>query len=399
MLKEFSWSKQRRLFQICFLTSNILIIGCYVTWTSLIDSKYSNPFTSLKFEKQEKLILLWNSPHRIEAAAFGTGRQAFLDADCPVADCSIVANSSTVWNQTIQSDFRFLEQFDAVLFSVHELWISSLPPRRYRRPTKQRFVLLTQESPQSMGYFKPGAFDNFFNWTMSYRRDSDVQLLYGRIKPLSNANSTRSQQTENGLVPQRHYNKTKKVAWMVSHCKTFSKREEYVDKLKEFIPVDIYGRCGNLTCKRNASHWLSDPSCYVQLAKEYKFYLSFENSLCQDYVTEKFFSILEYDLVPIVMGGADYESIAPPNSYIDTARFQSPSELADYLWYLDSNNEEYEKYFDWKRLYSVEAGVEQMSRHAFCDLCAKLHQPEEEASKVYTSLVSQWSAKTQCVNP
>ena len=60
------------------------------------------------------------------------------------------------------------------------------------------------------------------------------------------------------------------------------------------------------------------------LERDYKFYLAFENSLCRDYVTEKFFNALLFSTVPIVYGGADYEAIgAPPNSYIDVRNFTS----------------------------------------------------------------------------
>ena len=44
----------------------------------------------------------------------------------------------------------------------------------------------------------------------------------------------------------------------------------------------------------------------------YKFYLSFENSFCTGYVTEKFYKALELDIIPVVMGGADYKARAPP---------------------------------------------------------------------------------------
>jgi len=50
---------------------------------------------------------------------------------------------------------------------------------------------------------------------------------------------------------------------------------------------------------------------------------SFENSLCKDYVTEKFFKVFEHDMVPIVFGHADYSKIAPPKSYIKVEDFKS----------------------------------------------------------------------------
>ena len=64
------------------------------------------------------------------------------------------------------------------------------------------------------------------------------------------------------------------------------------------------------------------------LESKYKFYLSFENAVCKDYVTEKFFKVLNYDIVPVVLGGADYSKLAPEKSYIDARDFKSIADLA-----------------------------------------------------------------------
>ena len=42
------------------------------------------------------------------------------------------------------------------------------------------------------------------------------------------------------------------------------------------------------------------------ILKNYMFYFSFENSLCLDYVTEKFFEMLKYNMVPVVYASANY---------------------------------------------------------------------------------------------
>ena len=58
--------------------------------------------------------------------------------------------------------------------------------------------------------------------------------------------------------------------------------------------------------------------------RDYKFYLAFENSLCRDYVTEKFYNPLLYSTVPVVYSGADYETIkAPRHSFIDVRNFSN----------------------------------------------------------------------------
>ena len=39
--------------------------------------------------------------------------------------------------------------------------------------------------------------------------------------------------------------------------------------------------------------------CDEKLVQGYKFYLSFENNLCQDYVTEKFWNAMRRNVVPV----------------------------------------------------------------------------------------------------
>lgn len=403
---------------LALVTANVLIIAACLwipadwisySWSSPADAAAQFDYSNFTLDDAEllmhhfnneswKKILLWNSPERIEAAAFGTGHQAFVDAKCPVSDCYLMADSKLVTEQIQNENYRLLETFDAVIINVHELWLTTLLPDAYRRPQNQRLIFFTQESPDSSKTLDVTKLDNVFNWTMTYQHDSDVRLLYGRVRPNEQQplNITSSQQVQQNI----RNNKTGKVAWMVSHCPTFSHREDYVAQLSKFIPVDIYGNCGKLKCPRDENNWLSDPGCYVHLAARYKFYLSFENSICTDYVTEKFFNILNYDIVPVVMGGANYSAIAPPHSFIDALQFDGPKELADYLMKLDREDGLYGEYFKWKNSFTVEAGVEQMARHAFCDLCAKLHKSDvenkEEQRKFYSSLVPFFGREARC---
>ena len=96
--------------------------------------------------------------------------------------------------------------------------------------------------------------------------------------------------------------KKKLAGWIVSHCKTHSRREDYVKTLQKHLPVDVYGACGPFKCGRK-----KDNECFENISSKYKFYLAFENALCQDYVTEKMFRYLEADFVLVVRGGAAYE--------------------------------------------------------------------------------------------
>lgn len=132
--------------------------------------------------------------------------------------------------------------------------------------------------------------------------------------------------------------KTKNVIWVVSNCAWY--RRYFVDKLKNFIDVDVYGKCGSKNC--------SYLECDRLYNSTYKFYLSLENSICPDYVTEKVFKTLRLNIIPVVVNGANMTHILPPKSYIDANEFESVEKLAEYLHYLSANPEEYVKYFWWK---------------------------------------------------
>ena len=47
--------------------------------------------------------------------------------------------------------------------------------------------------------------------------------------------------------------------------------------------------------------FVNKPSMFSDL-ETFRFYLSFENALCEDYITEKFFTLLKSNIVPVVMG-------------------------------------------------------------------------------------------------
>ena len=45
--------------------------------------------------------------------------------------------------------------------------------------------------------------------------------------------------------------------------------------MSKLMNIDVYGKCGTLQCPKK------DITCYINMNQTYKFYLSFENSLCE----------------------------------------------------------------------------------------------------------------------
>jgi Glycosyltransferase family 10 (fucosyltransferase) C-term len=171
------------------------------------------------------------------------------------------------------------------------------------------------------------------------------------------------QHEDHEQVIQKLRNKKKQVAWFVSNCHSYSGREQYVKELQKYINVDIYGECGPLKCA-NKTH---RNDCLPMLATDYKFYLALENSLCLDYVTEKFYSALTSLVIPIVNGPVDYSQFAPEGSFIHIRHFESAKHLAQHLNYLDSNQTAFEQYFEWRRFYVPKR------TSGWCQLCGMLN--------------------------
>jgi glycoprotein 3-alpha-L-fucosyltransferase len=147
--------------------------------------------------------------------------------------------------------------------------------KQYPNRTESPIVVWYQlESP--MNVWSP----DLANWTATYRRDSTLNAPYYKFASYENAELIK-RSTRNYAL-----GKTKKVAWFVSNCQAVNGRMNYANELAKYIDVDIYGKCGKLRCSRKQH----DDKCVKLLNKDYKFYLSFENSHCKDYITEKFFA-------------------------------------------------------------------------------------------------------------
>lgn len=216
-----------------------------------------------------------------------------------------------------------------------------------------------------------------FNFTASYRSESDFASIYWTDSQLYwSENEDKNKEFVD--VYSTKSNPDKFAALSVSNCHSRSGREQLIEELKRYIPVDIFGSCGPFKCPnepivKNAT--FTDTKCREYIANEYKFYLAFENSLCQGYITEKLFDTLKYPIVPVVFGLGNYEFYIPKSGYINALDFKSPKDLADYLVYLDHNKTAYNSYFTWKK-YLKKDSRNLIGGGYLCEMCIKLHLEE-----------------------
>lgn len=89
------------------------------------------------------------------------------------------------------------------------------------------------------------------------------------------------------------------AVWFVTNCRSMAGRVEMMNKLQEYMHVDKYGNCGNMTCGVSETDERPedvDEYCRAIASQQYKFYFALENSLCLDYVSERLLlKILNYD--------------------------------------------------------------------------------------------------------
>lgn len=281
----------------------------------------------------------------------------------------------------ITYDREVLHRSDAVMFYGRDLNLADMPQIRAQQ---QKWVYWSLEPPtHTVGNFLTHL-NNAFNWTQTYRHDSDFLDLYGKVNRLN-----KSVPYSTNSLRKRWKNKDIMAVWPVSSCRTPGKRHEYVQILQKYIRVDIYGNCGNHSCPRDYEY-----SCHLMFQDRYFFYLSFENSICDDYVTEKLYITLLHDLIPVVLGGANYSAVAPPGSFINALSFKTPKDLADHLIAVAKDFKLYQSYFAWRGDYEAQ----RLRGYKFCDLCRSLYSASFRVTTVYTNILQWWNMSSHCRN-
>ncbi|KAF2360628.1 Glycosyl transferase family 10, partial [Trinorchestia longiramus] len=219
-----------------------------------------------------KTILVWNNGYGSNSEGLPDGDEHELErVRCPQPNCVVMSREKKKLPDHL---------YDAIIFHFRATTLDDLPKSR---ADNQRWIFRESE-PASYIFQYPHKYDGMFNWTYTYRNDSDVVMSPFRVIPKTPAELAQPP----SALEMRPLPKPRMAAWFVSNCNAHSGRDRIVKQLQKFIDVDIYGKCGTLKCGRE-----NEVACRRMLEENYKFYLAFENSLCKDYVTEKLFETLK----------------------------------------------------------------------------------------------------------
>ena len=189
-----------------------------------------------------------------------------------------------------------------------------------------------------------------------------------------------------GGSSSRHRRKRKRRAsavFVARNCRSKNGREAAIQKLSKLLRggVDRPGQCLNSVAW--PSNCEASPGGKAKkkgkcgkhaVLRRYPFYLAFENSDEEDYVSEKVFHALEAGVLPVYIGAPNVAEFVPPHSTVELRQFGGSLErLADHLHELLDAPHKYAEYFDWKRRELPESFQRRfgplVGTHAKCRLC------------------------------
>ncbi|XP_062607946.1 alpha-(1,3)-fucosyltransferase 10-like [Saccostrea cucullata] len=251
---------------------------------------------------------------------------------------------------TVNRHYRNNPQTKVFMFYGTDFKYFDLPlPRK----PHHEWALLHEESPKNNFLFSFEEVMTLFNHTCTFRRESDYPITTQYIDSVAWLFSSMFLLSAKEKTEQSRALHLAPMIYAHSDCGTPSDRDGFVYKLMNHIKIDSYGSC--LHNKKLPDH-LRDPlkgmfhDDFYKLIAKYKFAAAMENGICNDYVTEKLWRPLFVGTIPIVIGSPRIKDLLPSNkSAIIVDDFDSIEDLAKYLKFLDENDEEYDKYMEWKK--------------------------------------------------
>lgn len=148
--------------------------------------------------------------------------------------------------------------------------------------------------------------------------------------------------------PWSRRNRSHLIVTAVSNCDDFAGRAPMLSYLRQRLNSRFvnFGNCENTaSLPRERNH--KEERLMAKFAGSSFFYLALENSVCEDYITEKLWRAVRAGAVPVVFdapqrlfGGADtsdaplipgYRRVLPPGSYVNIANFSSADALMEHL--------------------------------------------------------------------
>ncbi|CAJ0952780.1 unnamed protein product, partial [Mesorhabditis belari] len=275
--------------------------------------QFENPFTNINVTSENKQLSFSERNSTVKPIQILYYTQLFMNRAQPTwvsnERCTNVEPQSCL----IHSNREFFNESDAVVFEPRfaNMRLSTIPRRE-----DQIFIFSVNESPQR------------------FRRPDKS----GRFFEAIGINESFLER------PRTHF-----ISAMIGNCQsTPSGRTKLVKAFERQNYLSLFGGCSAVKERKNACA-KRDERCVQELFEDSYFYLALENSVCMDYVTEKYWNRTTYHSIPILWSreAAKNHGI-PEKSVIYVDDFETIDTLLDHLKYLRDNAKAYAEYFQWR---------------------------------------------------
>lgn len=222
----------------------IVICGVFNFWQNINKSGHVR---TLKSNHDKALIVWWNFMLRTFNHTIST----------EAGNCQITGNHSLWREANVNLLHSFLENFPrgfnvrfhvnisvSIPMQIILFYGSTIDPLHLPlpRPKNQLWGLLHEESPRNVPFIPYTEFLQFFNYTSTFSRYSDLPF------PTFHLPSYEDLVGHQYVVPVANKSKNDNQALVVffsSSCNTLTAREDYIQELMQFINIDSFGSCLN----------------------------------------------------------------------------------------------------------------------------------------------------------
>jgi hypothetical protein len=294
-----------------------------------------------------------------------------VHGNCSMERQKVVVFYNTMWDEPL--DYPQAEIPEGYVLTTDKAMISQAVAVVFHFPSLSRIGAIEKRKGQlwvawsmecELNYhplYSCSAFMKSFDLTMTYHREADIVVPYLRYDC-----------KELLRTPAGNKDPERLAVAFISSPFNASRRFEYLSALMHLFDVHSYGKVFNNRVLKSDSGVRSR----LETIAKYKFTIAFENSVAQDYVTEKFFDPLLAGSVPVYLGAPNVDAFAPgDHCFINTADFPNPDSLAEYLRFLSRDASAYQRYFEWKskpfRPDFIKL-IDSQKEHPFVRLCREI---------------------------
>ena len=291
-----------------------------------------------------------------------------------------------------------LQEADIVVFNFDHMWATStfftFPYEVLtKKPPGAVFVLSATESPHNTGRerYRTSAFLANFHMLWSYHHGLLMRSTYAAMDRV-----VYSDVLGPPTVPFNRRRSAPVVA-LVTNCGRQSiGRSKFLLKLIRHVAVHSYGKVYNNRClpafppadQGKEGMILRSRQLNHLLMAHYKFVFAVENSLCTDYITEKYFRGLMVGAIPIVAslnGNPNYTALKPnlrSPVYLNAFDYQSVAELGKEVERIASSEKLFNSFmkYRWMKTKDLNPTFRQVmedrdENSAMCKLVRKMSSP------------------------